>query len=447
MAKCESWWGLILLGCLAGALVGCGRLQAEPTPTPSPTATQTPTATPRPTATPTPTPLPTLTLEGVAVKAWEMYSDAATGWALRYPAEWITSPYLFFQAFTSDETLLSNPTAAAEGGIALVFAAPTTDLPGANPLEVLDNLIGQFGPDGQTGESSLQAPTMMTIQEWPAALTALTAPAENGESILMVVGVIMGQPNAAVLVGVTPESSAGQFRPIFEAMFQSIELSAPSPSPTKVDEQPEASASLPYGATITATLTAGEQAAWSFDALAGDVFTLAITPVDDAFDATIDVLNSTGNSLVGGPLDESFAGETIPYVIAPLSGPYTLSVAAVGAGSGMYVLHLNLLPEVTAGQTITGAVAAGGETALALRGVAGTVVDLLIEEVGGDLDVAINVLDASGASLVGGEVDRTAAIEEIHGIILPENGLAIILARGYAATTGEFRVRATAAQP
>lgn len=441
------WLGWLLLGITAGALAGCGRLQAQPTPTPSPTATVTPTATPSPTATPTSTPSPTPAAQAADVNAWETYSDAAKGMALRYPTGWTTSPYLFFQAFTSNETLLSNPTAVAEGGVALVFAAPVQDLPGDNPLEVLDNLIGQFGPAGQTAGRSVQPPTLREVQTWPAALTALTAPTDDGESILMVVGVVMAQPNGVVLVGVTPEGSAGEYRPIFEAMFQSISLSAPSTPTRSPDEAPQSAAHLQYGAAITATLSTGARDVWPFRSAAGDAFKLSLAPIDNAFDAAIDVLDTAGASLIGGAVDQSFGGETIPYVIAPVSGTYTVSVAAVGGGSGAYVLRLDLLPQVAAGQTITSAVTAGSETALALRGPAGTVVDLLVEEISGDLDVAINVLDVGGVSLVGGEVDRTAAVEEIRGVQLPENGSAIIVARGYAATAGQFRVRVMAARP
>lgn len=272
-------------------------------------------------------------------------------------------------------------------------------------------------------------------------------PTDDGESILMVVGVVMAQPNGVVLVGVTPEGSAGEYRPIFEAMFQSISLSAPSTPTRSPDEAPQSAAHLQYGAAITATLSTGARDVWPFRSAAGDAFKLSLAPIDNAFDAAIDVLDTAGASLIGGAVDQSFGGETIPYVIAPVSGTYTVSVAAVGGGSGAYVLRLDLLPQVAAGQTITSAVTAGSETALALRGPAGTVVDLLVEEISGDLDVAINVLDVGGVSLVGGEVDRTAAVEEIRGVQLPENGSAIIVARGYAATAGQFRVRVMAARP
>ena len=144
-----------------------------------------------------------------------------------------------------------------------------------------------------------------------------------------------------------------------------------------------------------------------------------------------------------GPLDQSFAQESIPSLVIPVTGTYTITVSALAGGSGDYALRLDALPTVTYGETLTGTVTEGNVSAMLFRGRSGDVVDIVVTEARDSLDAVVAVTDLNGNLLTRGEVDRTYAVETIRGLSISADGLYFIRVRGFAGSSGDFAVALT----
>ncbi len=93
------------------------------------------------------------------------------------------------------------------------------------------------------------------------------------------------------------------------------------------------------GQTIQSTLPAGGEQLWRFTAVAGDVVSLVLNPVN--FDVVLHVYTPDGRRLV--ELDEGFSGdaEVVSGLLLPVDGEYTIVVRSFAGGGGSYTLSLD----------------------------------------------------------------------------------------------------------
>ncbi|HUM70278.1 MAG TPA: hypothetical protein PLK31_15710, partial [Chloroflexota bacterium] len=97
--------------------------------------------------------------------------------------------------------------------------------------------------------------------------------------------------------------------------------------------------SLGLGQTIQSTLPPGGEQLWRFTAVAGDVVSVVLNPVD--FDVVLHVYTADGRSLI--QLDEGFSGdaEVVSGLMLPVDGEYTIVVRSFAGGGGSYTLSLD----------------------------------------------------------------------------------------------------------
>ena len=90
------------------------------------------------------------------------------------------------------------------------------------------------------------------------------------------------------------------------------------------------------------------------------------------------------------------------------------------------------------GDETTGSIAAGEPAAWDFIGLTGEVVDIVVTP-DGELDVVVDVVDESGASILAdGEVDESFDAEEILALEIPSSGTFYIVLRGFADSAGDY---------
>ncbi|GIK58604.1 MAG: hypothetical protein HND44_12485 [Chloroflexi bacterium] len=97
--------------------------------------------------------------------------------------------------------------------------------------------------------------------------------------------------------------------------------------------------SVGLGQTIQSTLPPGGEQLWRFTAVAGDVVSVVLNPVN--FDVVLYVYTADGRSLV--ELDEGFSGdaEVVSGLLLPVDGEYAIVVRSFGGSGGSYTLSLD----------------------------------------------------------------------------------------------------------
>ena len=92
------------------------------------------------------------------------------------------------------------------------------------------------------------------------------------------------------------------------------------------------------------------------------------------------------------------------------------------------------------GDSVAGVVDASGPSVWDFVGLAGEVVDIIVEPEG-DFDVVVDVVDENGFSILpNGEVDEAFGTEEVLDVNIPADGNYTILVRGFADATGNYQL-------
>ncbi len=406
------------------------------TPTPAPTPTLHPTRPPAPTLTPAPTPDLTALLD-----------DPTLGLRLRYPAEWQTAQEPGFIILASQAELLDSPDPGEEGGVAFVIVSRRDSLPNHDPLVLTAIARDTFFAGEETEPEILQEPLPDEINGLPAATMVLQTTGADGRPIILFLGAVVGPDTGLLLGATTLKTTQALFTPIFRAILASVELRAPAPTPTPTVSAPGvavAAGRLQYGEVVTATLAANLSQGWVFQAAAGDVVDISVASVADRFDLLVDVLDADGQSILPTPIDPSPGEAFLSGLFFQEAGAYT--VAVTGGADGDYVIRVKRGLSLAYGETVAGAIPDLRAVTLSFMGQAGDMVDVIVNETGGNLDVVLEVRDSAGASLTG-EVDRNFVSEQVRGLILPADGVYFITLRGFASTVGSFDLSLTRVGP
>lgn len=96
--------------------------------------------------------------------------------------------------------------------------------------------------------------------------------------------------------------------------------------------------------------------------------------------------------------------------------------------------------EIALGDTAVGTVEAEAISSWTFVGTQGDEVSISVEPQDDKLDVVVDVLDESGASLLEAPVDNSFGTEEITGLVLPSNGNYTIQVSGFGDASGDYTI-------
>ncbi|VAW42024.1 hypothetical protein MNBD_CHLOROFLEXI01-1487, partial [hydrothermal vent metagenome] len=198
-----------------------------------------------------------------------------------------------------------------------------------------------------------------------------------------------------------------------------------------------------------------DPSAWVFAGLEGEVVDIIVVP-EDSFDAVVDVVDSSGNSILpDGEVDTSFDTEEVLGVIIPASGNYTILVRGFAGASGNYQLTLSeagtavapLSPvaggdgtPIAFGDLVSGSVDAASPVAsYAFAGAEDDIIGMIVTPLD-EFDVVVDVVDASGNSQLPRERDTSFGIENVI-VALPADGVYTVNVYGFEGTAGSFELQ------
>ncbi|WP_420641355.1 hypothetical protein [Candidatus Leptofilum sp.] len=440
--------------------------EEDPTEEPEEEPTDEPDPTPEPTEEPTPEP----TDEPDPTAGFAQFSNATLGLDFSYPDDWAIE----FDELGSSVDLASSQEVldSADDNITgaimnivlfnradLEFLA-TDGLDMSNPADVLSIFTEQIalaGGDEAFELAITQEPVATTIngQEAAVALARATSTTDNEEANVRL-SVILGEARAAFIFSGTELSSESEYQPILDAIENSIVISTPEGTPPigtgdGTGELPVSQGFLLYGDTINSSVDATGPSVWDFVGLEGESVDIIVEPEGD-FDVVVDVLNESGASILpNGEIDASFGTEEVRNLVIPAAGLYYISVRGFADATGNYSLMLvesgeaSTTPPVTGGEGtpiaygdfVSGVIdAANPVAAYSFAGSADDIAGAVITPLGG-FDVVVDVIDASGNSLLSRERDASFTIENVL-FALPADGVYTIQVYGFDGATGSF---------
>jgi hypothetical protein len=431
---------LVLLACRQAAPL-------EPTPTATATAPPPPTATPQPTPTPTPMATP---VADVSI----LYESPQGEFRLTYPTGWASRRSLFFTLFASSEALLDMQGDVGEGGLVIVAAGRTADFGSSDPVTILETGLLRVSPVQDA--TFVAGPQPLTIGPQAAAEAELTGTSDTGEPLVAYAVAVVFEERALVLAGITAESSAADYMPIFRDIAASVRLAGAENGLEEIEAEPEAAAPLNVagvvepGQWISGEVGPHEAEAWQLTAVAGQNIDIVVRPAA-GFDAVVDVRDERGQSLLpNGPVDRSFGTERVRQAPIPAGGEAYVVVMGYGASGGAYELYLTpsgvvsgpVAGDLAYGRLVRGRLQTADDYELwRFAGRAGDLFDVTVRPLPDDLDLVVDVIDATGLSVLpNGAVDEFYDTEYVRGAVLPADGEYLVMVWGFAGATGPYEV-------
>ncbi len=473
--KFRSQMLLFLMLLTAVFLAACGG--EDPTPVP-PTEVPTevpPTAVPPtevpptevpPTEVPTevpPTAVPEPTAEPEPAFAMLTHESVDGGYTIDYPETWFVEEMLGLGMFSSYEIALEEmgDMSGLEGGIVIVMGGPMAEVEGDDPMDMLDQVTGDMDIEGEDMEI-LDGPKSVTINGSDGAQITIRGDAD-GAMIYGIMTVLTNGINNVIVMAVTPAEEEDVYIEPFNTMINSVIVSEEALADpfgdigintSPVDTIP--AGELSYGEAVAGLVAEDGVMSWTFEGTANSQLNVFVSPTDDALDAAIDIVDSDGISILpAGEVDESFDDESIDFIL-PLDGTYSILVRGFAGSGGAYTILLSEgvgnidLDGTDSGNTAGGnviytetieGVVAEGETAFwEFEGVAGTTIDIVVNPTDDALDAVVDILDADGNSMIGGEVDEGFGTEHISPVFLPVDGAYSVAIRGFAAGGGPYEL-------
>ncbi len=92
------------------------------------------------------------------------------------------------------------------------------------------------------------------------------------------------------------------------------------------------------------------------------------------------------------------------------------------------------------GATETSSVTDAGPSTWDFIGLEGETIDIIVRPLADDFDVAFDLLDESGSSVLDTEIDESFGLEELRGFTLPASGNYTISVRGFAGAVGDYEI-------
>jgi len=450
---------VMLMLITAVLLVACG---GEEEPTAVPPTEVPPTAVPTevpPTAVPTevpPTEVPPTEVPPTAVPEPDMalttHESDAGGYTVDYPEDWFVNDLFGMGMFTSSEIAMDEmeDMSTLDSAVVIMMGGAMADVEGDDPFEMLDQATGEF--EMEEGMEIVDGPTAITVNGSDGATLSVRGDAD-GTQIYATIATLTNGVNTVVVMAVAPAADEETYAPAFDAMINSIEISEDEiTDPFGDAELPAIDAvnagSLNMGEAIAGLILENAAMSWTFDGAAGTTYNLVVTPTDDNLDVVVDVLDETGVSILPyGEVDDAFDEETVSFD-APADGTYTVVLHGFADSNGAYTLILTGAGEssgavggdVTYTETIEGVIADDETVTHEFDGVAGTIINVVVSPTDDDLDAVVDIVDADGNSIIGGEVDEEFDTEEILGVVIPADGTYYVSVRGFAGGSGPYEL-------
>lgn len=434
-------------------LVACGGEEPTPVPATSPpvqTSTPSPTDTPVPTNTPEPTATPDIAAGFIE------FASAEGGYSIGYPEGWFTSDLFGMASIASNEALLDSPDPGEEGGASLIIADDLSEFD-VNPVDDINVLMEEF--DLAQDQVIVEGPDRVSINGQDATTIVIKGKSDLEIEIVAYIAAVASGDRLVIFIGVTPIETESEFLPTFKAMAQTIEVGVPEAAEISgsVGDLPEPEGVLFFGDTVTSEVTEAGPSVWTFLGIQGEEIDLLVTPLDSDLDIVLDILDSSGTSILGGEVDDAFGEEMIAALPIEDTGDYFIVVRGFADSVGQYELTFNEAGTgtdsggfssggmIAYGETVNSSVPADGPSVWSFAGTADDSVHIVVDPAG-DLDVVVDVLDESGNSILAdGELDAAFDVEEIVGLQLPADGMYDISVRGFADGVGDFKLTLTTA--
>lgn len=457
MKKYVKIW-IMLMVLTAVFLVACGG-EEEPTPVPPTKAIPTdipPTAVPTevPTETPTEVP-PTATPEPTPEMMGETYESEAGGYTIDLPDGWFANELFGMGMFTSTDMELDamEDLSTLENAIAIVMGGAMAELEGDDPFDMLDQATDEF--EMEEGMEIVDGPTAITVNGNDGAMLSVRGDAD-GTEIYATIATLTNDVNSVVLMAISPVADEEENAPLFEAMVNSITISEEeitnpfgdmgfedTPVPDAVD-----AGSLTMNEAVAGLILENAAVSWSFNGTAGTAYDLAVTPTDENLDVIVDVIDETGASILPfGAVDDSFDEEIVTFDI-PADGIYKAVLYGFGSSNGAYTLILTGVGEsssqpagnVTYSETVEGVVPENETITHEFQGIAGMIINVVVTPTDDQLDAVVDIIDADGNSIIGGEVDDSFGEEVISDVVIPADGTYNVSVRGFAGGSGPYEL-------
>jgi hypothetical protein len=213
---------------------------------------------------------------------------------------------------------------------------------------------------------------------------------------------------------------------------------------------------LEVGEVVESTLDSEQRHAWVFTAQSGDVFDIAVVPIDPEMDMAFSVIAPNGSPLVP-QYDEGFTGEAEELFGLQIewSGGYTIIVEEFWGEAGSYELWIAPSTEANGEGNVleVGSLAYGefGEFTLpagenvyhlwSFEGASGDVITVIVAPMSADADLMLGLVDPDGNVLLE-LVDETSSdeSEQISGYELPVTGTYSIVITEYWDEYAEYKL-------
>lgn len=208
-----------------------------------------------------------------------------------------------------------------------------------------------------------------------------------------------------------------------------------------------AGGSLSYGDTVTGELNQ-TQDQWTFDGVAGDVVSIAMTSPD--FDTYLELNGPDGQQVIVNDDGGEGLNSLIEEFALPTTGTYTIIARSFGdRGVGSYELSLTsggaaVIPtgsSIAYGDTVTSSLNQNQEE-WTFNGSLGDIVTIAMTST--DFDTYLELNGPDGQQLIVNDDGGEGLNSLIEGFVLPVNGTYTIIARSFAsAGTGNYTLSLT----
>ncbi len=433
-------------------VVGCGGKAPVTTQVPEPIQVPV-TNTPVPTANPN----PTMTSETESSFAsnlddFQLFESSEEGVSIYYPNDWVQESG-FFNLFASSENLLESPDLGEDGGAVLLFGGSSEGLKVENPIDGVQSLLGELEIGAEA--KFVNKPVAMVINGQNGATATLQTVAENGTPLSALAAVVMVDEQTAVFVAITPTETQGTYFPIFTMMLNSLSVYDPGAGLLQTnpyDDLPKPIDLIFYGTTVEDRLNVNDVVVYEFLGLPGERIDITVTP-SGGLDIIVDIVDGDGNSIMDGPLDESFGTESVTDLTLTSTDSFFIVLSGFDGSAGEFALTLTAelgtavsttLPvsdSIQFGETVESSVPVDGEALWLFTAVSGDVLNLTVTPKDGELDAIVDIINTSGHSILeNGPVDNSFGTENITGQLIEADGAYTIVIRDFANTGGDFEL-------
>ncbi|HRQ40252.1 MAG TPA: hypothetical protein PLD25_20265 [Chloroflexota bacterium] len=171
---------------------------------------------------------------GIDTGSFKTVTDEELGFTMGYPEEWVSRGGEGDIQLATSQELFDSPDKVEEGALIIVtgFEKVMVNMLTLEEVDVEDpvallNVFSQIVLEGDDATTIREDAKAITLNNYPAAQMTIDAISDTGEGVY---GQLTAVPNAEAVIYIfaaTPQAQEEEMRPIFEAMYSTIQLSAP----------------------------------------------------------------------------------------------------------------------------------------------------------------------------------------------------------------------------